>query len=54
LAKRLASVLLVENALARIANVTTAIRGGKVRFLLTSTNRRENLRHLDCGWLARL
>ena len=54
LAKRLASVLLVENALARIANVTTAIRGGKVRFLLTSTNRPENLRHLDCGWLARL
>ncbi|MGO8963807.1 hypothetical protein [Mycobacterium sp.] len=54
LSERLASFLLVKNALARVANVTTTIRGGEVSFLLTSTDRLKNLRYFHRRGLTRL
>jgi hypothetical protein len=52
--KRLISAFLVEDALACIANIPTAICCGQVRFLLTPANRLKNLRHFDCGWFRRI
>ena len=54
LPERLASRLLVEDALARVADVATTIRGGEVSFLLTTSDRLENLRYLHRRRLARL
>jgi hypothetical protein len=51
LTKRLFGPLLVENALTGIANVAAAVRGGEIGFLLASSNRLNNLRHLDRGRL---
>jgi len=45
---------LIENTLARIADVTTAIRSGKVGFLLTASNCLNNLRELNCHRLIGL
>jgi hypothetical protein len=46
LAKRLIGALLVKDALRRITDVTAAICGGQVRFLLTPADRFKNVRHL--------
>ena len=49
LAKRLIGTLVIKDALGRITNVTAAIRGSEVRFLLTAADRLENVGHLHRG-----
>jgi hypothetical protein len=49
LAKRLIGALLVKDALGRIPNVTAAIRGCQVRFLLAPGDRLEDVGHLYRG-----
>ncbi len=54
LPERLATAFLFEDALTRVTDVATTPRGGEISFLLTTSNRLENLRHLDRRRLARL
>ncbi|MFZ3295433.1 hypothetical protein [Mycobacterium sp.] len=52
--KRLIGALLVQNALACVADVAATVCCSEIGFLLASTNRREDLRTLHGSWLIGL